>query len=446
MARLSTRLLEIGFCISANFVFVACNQDYSIYKIDAQGNRLGSDGLSKNAPTPAGASEPSRQAESSHDKNDAADASGVTDPTSNLPAKNSTGSRDGTPPGSNRDGTAPESDTFQKISQSFAVKVAEKKVDVLFVMDDSGSMAEEQKNVVDSFDTFLQGFVDMNVDYHIGLVTTDNTADPNAWLAPQYQDYSQDGAGSLLARKGNARFLSSALPKQEALRQFQQNVTMGIAGSGAETGILSLINTLSPERLATSGWNAGFVRTDALLSMIVVSDEDESNSPTDTGYIKANPTAKADRVKQFLDLVTSLKPNRPDLLRFDAVVAPSKQDCPTVGNSGGLDGTGDVYVEVAKALKPSNPHVLNICQNFAAALGNVGSELAVQVERRFALDKAPTGKVLVKLNNIDIAESSTNGFSYDPSKNVVQLNGLGLENMENFEVRVDYSVLARAKN
>ncbi len=46
-------------------------------------------------------------------------------------------------------------------------------VDVLLVVDNSCSMVEEQNKLATNFDTFIQYFTDANVDWQIGVVTTD---------------------------------------------------------------------------------------------------------------------------------------------------------------------------------------------------------------------------------------------------------------------------------
>jgi hypothetical protein len=49
-------------------------------------------------------------------------------------------------------------------------------VDVLWVIDNSGSMSEETNQVVVNFANFIDAFVGLGLDYHIGVVTTDMVA------------------------------------------------------------------------------------------------------------------------------------------------------------------------------------------------------------------------------------------------------------------------------
>src|SRR5688572_2549566 len=55
-------------------------------------------------------------------------------------------------------------------------QVPNDKVDVLFVVDESGSMHEEQVALADGFDAFLAELDRSTTNYHIGLVSTSQDA------------------------------------------------------------------------------------------------------------------------------------------------------------------------------------------------------------------------------------------------------------------------------
>ena len=50
-------------------------------------------------------------------------------------------------------------------------------VDVLLVVDNSCSMVEEQNKLASNFQAFIQFFQGVDVDYQIGVITTDNEAE-----------------------------------------------------------------------------------------------------------------------------------------------------------------------------------------------------------------------------------------------------------------------------
>ena len=56
--------------------------------------------------------------------------------------------------------------------------------DLLFVVDNSGSMSEEQENLARSFDTFIHWLTQENVDFHIAITTTDVETNRGELLGP----------------------------------------------------------------------------------------------------------------------------------------------------------------------------------------------------------------------------------------------------------------------
>ncbi len=131
---------------------------------------------------------------------------------------------------------------------------ASAEVDILWVVDNSASMQEEQVNLGNNFDSFIS-FIDASlIDYHIGVISTD-MEDPNH-------------SGRL---QGNPVVIDVDTPNPEAA--FASNVQVGITGGGNEMGLLAAYSALTEP--LTSGDNAGFLRDTASLALIFVSDEDD---------------------------------------------------------------------------------------------------------------------------------------------------------------------------
>jgi hypothetical protein len=73
----------------------------------------------------------------------------------------------------------PDGDTFYQNTQSTNTRV-----DMLWVIDNSGSMATSQQNLANNFPTFIDGFSSRNLDFQVGVVGTD------AFVAlPQMSNY-----------------------------------------------------------------------------------------------------------------------------------------------------------------------------------------------------------------------------------------------------------------
>jgi len=330
-----------------------------------------------------------------------------------------------------------DSNPYIEVTDTFNVLNKAKAVDVLFVMDNSGSMAEEQAKVVDSFASFLEGFTAQRIDYHIGVISTDSSTESKYWKGTAYTNFPNAGAGSLLAYKGNDRFIKTEHGRSEALRQFRQNAILGTNGSASETGLLAATYALGSSMTNTNGWNAGFLRDDSFLEVVIVSDEDEAVGNRNTAYLKdVSAASEESRINSFVSRLKSLRPNRPDLIRADFVIAPTNQTCTTALQ------VGATYAKAHQALYPVaseyNGKILNICTEFSAELGALGGQIAIQVERRFKISKKVEGELVVKLNNQRLDVSTSNGFTFDAAKREITLHGLDLENLDQFTVSVGY--------
>ncbi|MGM0556601.1 MAG: hypothetical protein ACQEVA_09520 [Myxococcota bacterium] len=69
------------------------------------------------------------------------------------------------------------------VSVDFSPQTAES-VDILWVIDSSGSMCQEQKALADNFDAFIDDFGKQNIDFHMGVTTTHQTPEGSGWSFP----------------------------------------------------------------------------------------------------------------------------------------------------------------------------------------------------------------------------------------------------------------------
>ncbi|MCK6530802.1 choice-of-anchor D domain-containing protein [Myxococcota bacterium] len=132
-------------------------------------------------------------------------------------------------------------------------------VDVLWVMDNSCSMSEEQSTIATRFETFLDEANDLGLDYHLSVITTDNA-----------NLRSSGGVKVITPTTANAALVFTTL------------ITAGTSGSATEMGIEMAYQALQPA--ATGGVNAGFLRSDALLHAVFISDERDQSSGSLSDY------------------------------------------------------------------------------------------------------------------------------------------------------------------
>ncbi len=183
------------------------------------------------------------------------------------------------------------------ITQCNAVQVGIGAVqtDILFVVDDSGSMAVEQTNIASNFSAFIQQLSSSPVrnDFQIGITTT--SVDRNSAASPPGQvTFFATGpnqnlpypAGALVRvdattgmqiTTGPGRILPASSPT--LVNDFVQNVHVGTLGSGKEQPLRAARYALSEPLL--SGANAGFLRPGARLAVVFVTDDDDCSDPGD---------------------------------------------------------------------------------------------------------------------------------------------------------------------
>tara|TARA_Y100000593_G_scaffold71742_1_gene131759 strand:- start:1279 stop:2796 length:1518 start_codon:yes stop_codon:yes gene_type:complete len=128
-------------------------------------------------------------------------------------------------------------------------------LDVLWVIDNSGSMNVFQQNLATNIGSFMSAFTATGADYNMAVITTDR------WT-----------------------FTTILTPQTPNVEQELSNlVVTGIMGSGMERGIQMSYQSLSSATAAGPG--GMFFRADATLIVIYVSDEQDWSSPGWSSYI-----------------------------------------------------------------------------------------------------------------------------------------------------------------
>jgi len=152
------------------------------------------------------------------------------------------------------------------------------KVDILLVVDNSESMLGEQSRLGEGFGEFVRFFEVAEVDYHIAVTTTDmaNTGPGNQ--------------GELI-EAGGVKVIDEDTEDPDDV--FEELVNVGAGGSFTEMGLRAALAALSPPM--SDGPNAGFLREDALLSVIFVSDEEDASIGPVNTYINALREVKGQR-------------------------------------------------------------------------------------------------------------------------------------------------------
>lgn len=275
-------------------------------------------------------------------------------------------------------------------SQSFSQHVTyNNKVDILWVMDNSTSMKKHQENISKQIDSFVDTLVASQFDFHLGVITTD--------IGSTGQD------GNL---QGDVKVMTSLTTDLKT--KLRATMVVGDTGWNLEQGLGALKLALSTDKLNSE--NAGFLRSDATLAVIVVSDEDDHSVGTTADYIS------------FLD---ELKPAYEDgtrgwLLNFIGVTELTGT-CRTYNN---YADPGLRYMALADVTNGLNETICTT--DFAVTLSNIRVRI-VSILTEFVLDRKPiVSSITVAVDGKTIAQDATNGWTYDSTRNSVRFHGTSI--------------------
>jgi hypothetical protein len=177
-----------------------------------------------------------------------------------------------------------------RATDSFAVNVPRqcdvytqlsvRKVDILWVVDSSGSMGPKQARLAANFQGFINQLVGAQppIDFHIAVTTTD-TDDPatrgrlRRWSAGAASDdfisCAPNQAGQVTCNTGGST--------ATAVTAFNQMSQVGITGSPQERGLFAAYLALTNPINVSTDAVVRFVRPEAALYVVLVSDEDDAS-------------------------------------------------------------------------------------------------------------------------------------------------------------------------
>jgi ASPM-SPD-2-Hydin domain-containing protein/HYDIN/CFA65/VesB family protein/flagellar associated PapD-like protein len=304
-------------------------------------------------------------------------------------------------------------DTFQQNAAS--------KVDVLFVVDDSSSMANNQMNLGMNLPSFLASALALNIDFHIGVTTTDvcTAIDPMHWC---------DQAGEHGRLVGATPIMT---PQTASLMSvFQTTVTgVGTEGSTQERGLEAAFLALSDPMINAE--NAGFLRSDAALAVIAVSDDDDSRMDGIPGGPSEVTIPGARSVAFYESFFWNIKGfQNKEMFSFNAVIEEAQGMCSASGQP--AEASGVRYAQVAQ---DTGGAVASLCtSDWGSQLASVGLS-AFGGRRRFTLSSVPLpGRISVTVNGV-----SSSAWTYDQTSNSVVFNA-GATPPANATVVVTYPV------
>ena len=259
--------------------------------------------------------------------------------------------------------------------------------DVLFVLDDSASMNEEQDRLLNSFAAFTDVLETTRADFQLGVVTTD--ADAGAALNSTILDPDNDALTDL----------------------FLEAIDVDETGSNVEQGLHQALLAVNPTR------NPGFLRTGAELHVVIVSDEDDQSEQTVDFYLH--------------ELIS--------LTGEDRVTVHSLVGDMPAGCASGISAAdaGPRYLEATETTGGLSGSVCS--EDFSPLLGQVGLDVA-DWNDRFELSRIPRlDSVEVWVDDVLMPQRDTDGWQYGARDNTIVFEGRAIPR-PGMAVRVDYEI------
>lgn len=325
-----------------------------------------------------------------------------------------------------------------------------RKIDVLFVVDNSGSMDNFQAQLGANFSSFINRFITKGYDFRIAVTTTE------AWRYPKFMSafgtcsgYSYCNEYRTIFRKGatssnyvldNVVYDLTQPSEQQRLKDdFISNAHMGVDGTGDERALSSFQAALQYTTYTAGGDtpNKNFHRPDAFLAVVMISDEEDfSHTGTGLNENPSNPNLiPVANFKTFLETFTGGSAS----VDFSvSTISILDSACLTTLDPDGsiLRKIGYRYMQIADLTGGSKN---SLCVPFDTTLDSISAQIEEQGSAVFPLVKRPiVTTIKLTVDGIIVPQSDTNGWSYHAEANVVRVNGAQYKPNNGSEVKLTY--------
>lgn len=246
-------------------------------------------------------------------------------------------------------------------------------VDLLVLLDTSSSMEQDVEDLRTHFATFVNSFLRLGLDFHLGVMPIDHDC---PWLVGPVVDAST----------------------ADPAAAFQEQLAESMCNDN-ETTFEMITAAFTPPNLG--GRNAGFLRTDANLAVVVFTDEPEQSGSLLNPY---DPSA-------FVRFLKSLKGGDASKVTFSGLVGPD-----TIGGATNCLVRGNPALwndRYQKAIRQSNGYVGNICDVRVQPFLRLLERTATGLSYTFELSRTPSSVDLDDWEVLVDGVAVPSGWSYD---------------------------------
>lgn len=293
------------------------------------------------------------------------------------------------------------------------------KIDILWVVDNSGSMDSSQQAVADNFARFIELFQSKGYDYRIAVTTTD--AYRVEFGASASVAKFRDGVSG---RRTGVFVIDPSTPN--LAQTFLTNIKQGINGNGDERAFQSFRAALD----SSLNDEFNFPRPDAFFSVVIVSDEDDFSHDSSTSrggqYSYAGLHTPASYAEYLDDLMGVTPDNRSTRYNVNSIAIFDQACKEDLERRYGGQKFGHRYLELSELTSGISG---SICGDFGTTLSDISSKI-VELRTQFYLDREPRPEtIVVHIDGVSVprvdegAPAPWHGFRYHADTNSITFHG-----------------------
>ncbi len=335
-----------------------------------------------------------------------------------------------TPDPSPGGGSPTPSPALRTVTYSEVVPANPNKVDILLVIDDSGSMKTDQLKLASKLSGFANLLESQNVpmDWQMCVTVTRSQLISNNYYwgaSVNWVGYSPAaGTPQYVLKKGTANLNS-------IFTQTINAIGAGVPGSGDERGIKAAFHHFYNGEPGVSG-TSGCYRSDAAVSVIVISDEDERSVGGDCSRIKTNmnedpktclPLEAADLPNNLLSQAktvfgTNVRFTFNSIVVADSVCEKTQDETPDELSQRSPSHQGLKYIETSRL---TNGGIGSICDSDFSTNLNIFKDKILNSVSSLTLECAPvSGTLAVAIDGANTTAYTLTGANLKFTSAVVE--------------------------
>ncbi|MBT7611041.1 MAG: VWA domain-containing protein [Bacteriovoracaceae bacterium] len=282
------------------------------------------------------------------------------------------------------------------------IQNSEQKVDILWIIDNSGSMEGEQSDLASNFGTFINDFLMQSIDFKMAITTTDSNI--------SFSQY--DGKDGQNACNNSYLTSSYAAANEEDFKdRFSNCINVGTDGSGTEKGLNGAERYLERH-------GATFLRPDAFLIIMILSDEEDKSSKS---------------VQEYVNQYSSFKDENAGLIKVYSIINSTTGDIQSQ-----YESIGTRYKQISTL---SNGVFASIRSQFSQTLGLFSTGILTLLSS-FPLSENPStdpnhDDIFVQVNGVSASE-----YVFDPYANTIQFN-IGYVPATDSIIQIEYQYIVQ---